>query len=130
MPKPIAAVRLIVIPDLQKAGRFTAHLEDTGDVIVSDSRQPLADGARELIARGFDPDAMLTMRHEGSRHDSFRPAPIRAWAKWTYQEGERRALSRARWMPFAGMTGQQKSDVWQSAGRRAIRRPIHPHGRI
>jgi hypothetical protein len=69
--------RLIVRPvgDPQKAGSFVAWLENTGDLVVR-SRQPLVDGARELLARGFDPAALLTMRHEGSTYDSFLPAPI------------------------------------------------------
>jgi hypothetical protein len=37
------AGRLIVTPeaDPQKVGRFAAHLESTGDLIVGSSRQPL-----------------------------------------------------------------------------------------
>jgi hypothetical protein len=37
--------------DPQKAGSFVAWLESTGDFVVR-SRQPLVDGARELLARG------------------------------------------------------------------------------
>jgi hypothetical protein len=59
------------------------RLESTGEVVVTSSRQPLADGARELIALGFDRHTMLTLRHAGSIHDSFKPAPIAEWAKWT-----------------------------------------------
>ena len=47
---------------------------------------------------------------------AFRPAPIRAWAKWTYQEGEKRTLTRARWMPFVDMRGGQKSGISRSGG--------------
>ena len=80
-----------------------------GEVIVRGSRQPLVDGARELLARGLDPATLLTMRHQGKAYDSFRPAPIGEWAKWTYQEGEKRTLTRALWRPFADMRGTQKS---------------------
>jgi len=119
MDEPItAAVRLVVTPetDPQRAGRFTARLEGTCEIIVSGSRQPLVDGARELVARGFDPGTPLTMRHQESPHDSFKPAPIGEWAKWTYWEGEKRVLQRARWVPRADMADGQKSGVGPSVG--------------
>jgi hypothetical protein len=51
--KPTAE-RLVVNPeaDPEKAGKFSACLESTGETIVSGSRQPVVDGARELLARG------------------------------------------------------------------------------
>src|SRR5215510_10043856 len=77
---------LVVAPEAepQKAGRFNGRLASTGETIVRGSRQPLVDGARELLARSFDPATPLTMRHEGKVYDSFRPAPISQWAEWTY----------------------------------------------
>src|SRR5499427_8534951 len=110
--------RLIVSPgtDPQKAGKFTACLESIGETIVSGSRQPLVDGARELLARGYDPAALLTMRHQGSTCDSFVPAPIGGWAKWPYTEGETSPLRRARWIPRAAVGEGQKSGVWPVAG--------------
>ena len=65
--------RLIVTPLDSKPGRFSGRLESTGEVIVDSSQQPLVDGARELLARGFDLATPLTMRHDGSSHDSFEP---------------------------------------------------------
>ena|SRR5215813_1366316 len=93
--------RLIVSPgtDPQKAGKFTACLESIGETIVSGSRQPLVDGARELLARGYDPATPLTMRVDGKAYDSFRPAPISEWAKWTYSESEKHPLKRRPWLP-------------------------------
>jgi hypothetical protein len=108
--------RLIVAPDTspQKAGSFVARLESTSDIIVR-SRQPVVDGARELLARGFDPATPLTMRHQGKAYDSVKLAPICEWAKWTYSEGERSPLKRQRWkpreMPIAVDTGAQKSGI-------------------
>jgi hypothetical protein len=102
------ALCLIVDSTSEAPGRFTATLAG-GGVIVRGSRQPLVDGARELLARGLDPATLLTMRHQGKAYDSFKPAPIGEWAKWTYQEGEKRTLTRARWRPFADMRGTQKS---------------------
>jgi hypothetical protein len=102
-----SAIRLVVAPE--GLGRFTARLESTGELIVEGTRQPLVDGARELLARGFDPAALLTMRMEGKTFDSFQPLPIGQWAKWTYKEGEKDALRRTRWMPLPTDRGWQKS---------------------
>jgi hypothetical protein len=66
-----AIIRLVVAPG--SAGKFAARLESTGEVIVAGTRQPLVDGARELLARGFDPGTPLTMRMEGKTYDSFQP---------------------------------------------------------
>jgi hypothetical protein len=101
------AIRLIVTPEA--AGRFTARLESPGGILVSGTRQPLVDGARELLARGFDPTATLTMRHEGKAYDSFQPAPIGHWAGWTYEERDRDGLRCVRWIPRAIHAGGQKS---------------------
>jgi hypothetical protein len=108
---------LLVTPeaDSQKAGRFTARLESSGEDIVANTRQPLVDGARELLARGFDPATPLTMRMEGKTYDRFRPLPIGEWAKWSYAEGEKTPLQRQRWkpreMPIAACPEEQKSGV-------------------
>ena len=118
---------LVVTPDAepQKAGRFNGRLASTGEIIVRGSRQPLVDGARELLARGFDPATPLTMRHEGKAYDSFRPAPISEWAKWTYSESEEHALKRRRWvpreMPVAVDREVQKSDIEPSPGAQGHR---------
>jgi hypothetical protein len=101
--------RLIVIALPSKPGRFSARLESAGEVIVTSSKQPLVDGARELLAAGFDPATLLTMRHDGSSHDSFAPLPISKWAKLTYEERDNGGLALARWMPFAAPAGTQKS---------------------
>jgi hypothetical protein len=113
---------LLVTPeaDPQKAGRFTGRPESTGEVIVANTRQPLVDGARELLARGFDPGTPLTMRHEGKTYDSFQPLPIGQWAKWSYAEGEKTPLQRQRWkpreMPIAACPEEQKSGLGPLAG--------------
>jgi hypothetical protein len=103
-----ATLRLIASRDRKKPGAFSAYLE-TGDALVASTRQPLVDGARVLLARGFDPVTPLTMRMEGKAYDSFQPMPIGEWAKWTYEESEKTALRRVRWMPFAEGAGRQKS---------------------
>jgi hypothetical protein len=105
------AIRLVASPeaDPQKAGRFTAQLEGTGQLLVANTRQPLVDGARELLARGFDRAPPLTLRMEGKAYDSFAPLPIGQWAKWTYTESEKHALKRQRWMPLPVDREGQKS---------------------
>ena len=132
---PLAAIRLVVAPalDPEKAGRFAARLESSGEPIVASTRQPLVDGARELLARGFDPATPLTMRHEGKAYDSFKPLPIGHWAKWTYKEGEKDALRRTAWMPLPTDRGWQKSSSEPSVapGGRETENRFHggpPHG--
>jgi hypothetical protein len=116
--EPMTAIRLVASPEAnpQKAGRFTARLESTGELLVANTRQPLVDGARVLLARGFDPGTPLTMRHAGSAHDSFQLMPIAEWAKWTYKEREKGGLAIDRWMPFAVPRSGQKSGSEPLAG--------------
>jgi hypothetical protein len=103
-----AAIRLIVASEADSPGRFTARLE-SGELLIAGSRQPLVDGARALLARGFDAGTPLTMRMEGKSYDSFAPRPIGQWAKWTYTEGENTPLRCARWMPRPAVGEGQKS---------------------
>jgi hypothetical protein len=105
-----AAIRLIVASEADSPGRFTARLE-SGELLIAGSRQPLVDGARALLARGFDAGTPLTMRMEGKSYDSFQPMPIAEWAKWTYKEREKGGLAVERWMPFAVPRSGQKSGV-------------------
>jgi hypothetical protein len=109
-------IRLVVASEADSPGRFTARLESTGELIVASTRQPLVDGARVLLAQGFDPDTPLTMRHQGSAHDSFQPLPIGQWAGWTYEESGTKPLRRVRWMPFPTAAGRQKAGVEAPAG--------------
>ena len=86
-PKDPLMERLIVIPLDGKPGRFSARVQSTGAPVITGSKQPFADGARELLARGFDSGMLLTMRHEGSVHDGFQALPIAKWAGWTLRGG-------------------------------------------
>jgi hypothetical protein len=104
----MSTLRLIASPDRKRPGTFSTYLE-TGDALVASTRQPLVDGARELLARGFDPATLLTMRHEGKTYDSFQPMPIGKWAGWTYEERDRDGLRCVRWMPRALHAGGLKS---------------------
>lgn len=75
--------RLIVTPDPHHlaAGRFIVTLESDGrQVLPCSTWQPLVDGCHALLASGFDPATLITMRHAGAPHDSFRPLPLADWA--------------------------------------------------
>jgi len=109
--------RLIMEPepidDLRptRAARLVARLESTGEHIVC-SHQPLVDGARELIARDYNPATLLTMRHAGRGYDSFPPRPIGALARVSYSESEARALRRIPWQPRVAVPAEgQKSGI-------------------
>lgn len=77
----MAAVTLVLRPEGK--GRFAAYLDGA---LICTSKQPLLDGARELLRRGYDPATLLTSRHEGKAYDSFVPAPIGDLAKLTVRD--------------------------------------------
>jgi hypothetical protein len=73
-----------------------------------DSRQPLLDGARRRLERGFDPEALLTMRMHDRPYDTLDPKPIREWAKLTIAERDRRGLQRERRLDQT----MPRHDIW------------------
>jgi hypothetical protein len=89
-------ITLIVTPDPKRPGSFLGFVDDE---LIIESRQPLADAARVLIDRGVGPETLITMRHGLSAHDSFEPAPLKAWAAITYEETASGPVIR-RWKPF------------------------------
>jgi hypothetical protein len=109
-----AATTHLVLYPIQHGRQFEAYLDGAP---ICTSHQPLLDGARELLRRGFDPATLLTMRHAGKTYDSFIPKPIAELAKWTAVErgsgGPRleryqafRGLPQdARWLPEATPVG-------------------------
>jgi hypothetical protein len=66
-PLPCPAVILLIKPS-GKAGRFHGYL---GDELIVTSRQPFLNGARALLARGYDPVTPYNMRHANSGALSF-----------------------------------------------------------
>ena len=76
-------LRIRTKPHPKRPGVFVASLEGKTLCI---SRTPLADGARALIRLGFPPAMLVTMRHEGSAHDSFVPETLANWAARAYVE--------------------------------------------
>ena len=67
---PGAAPRtiILVIKPSGRAGRFLGYV---GDELIVTSRQPFLDGARALLARGYDPATPYNMRHANSETLSF-----------------------------------------------------------
>ncbi len=102
----MTVVRLIIRPcpitTGKHADKFDTYLD--GHYIVT-SREPLLDGARELLRRGHDPATLLTTRHACKAFDSFEPLPIGKLAGLMIGEGDKRGLSLRKWesrtrMPF------------------------------
>ena len=94
-------VRLIIRPHPHRIGakiadRFDAFLD--GEFICT-SREPLFDGARELLARGYDPSTLMTTRHVGKSFDNFKPAPIGKLAKLMIEESDAGGLRMRKWEP-------------------------------
>jgi hypothetical protein len=58
----------LVIDPAGKAGLFSGRV---GNEIVVRSRQPFLDGARVLLARGYDPATPYNMRHARSQVQAF-----------------------------------------------------------
>ena len=67
-PFAIARPIVLVIKPSGKAGRFSACV---GDELIVTSRLPFLDGARALLARGYDPATPYNMRHANSETLSF-----------------------------------------------------------
>ncbi len=83
----MTTVRLILRPcsltAAKHADKLDAYLD--GHYIVT-SREPLFDGARELLRRGYDPATLMTTRHDGKAFDNFEPLPLARLAGLTTRE--------------------------------------------
>lgn len=102
-PKPVGhsgVVVLILTQHMARSGshrgRYDARL---GSELIVTSRQPLLDGARALLERGYHPSTTLTIRHKNSAQASFVPRPIGELAGWTIEASDRDGLRRRRWRP-------------------------------
>jgi hypothetical protein len=82
----------------ERPGRYAAVLPD-GRVLVQ-SRQPLLDGARKLLAEGVPPETVLETRHKGSTIVAQRSTVGEA-AKWTVHESDKGGIRRERFDPEA-----------------------------
>jgi hypothetical protein len=90
---------VLVIKPAPKAGRFLGYVGD--ELIVPSSRQPFLDGARVLLARGYDPATPYNMRHANSEVLSFVTTTIGQAAGLTVDEGTR--LRFRKFEPFEGL---------------------------
>ncbi|MCK1542042.1 hypothetical protein IVB12_08675 [Bradyrhizobium sp. 179] len=59
-------ITIIVKPAFDRRGRrqhdrFDAYLRETGELICRATRQPLLDGSRVLLSRGYDPADRICM---------------------------------------------------------------------
>jgi hypothetical protein len=104
------ALRLIIRASSLTSGKhvdkFDAYLD--GQYIVT-SREPLFDGARELLRRGYDTNTLMTTRHDGKAFDSFEPAPIGTLVTLRVEESDKRGMSIRKWEPHpnAGSSPRQ-----------------------
>ena len=112
-------VTIIVTPSASRAGCYKARLND-GCVLVTASRQPFLDAARQLIDLGHDPAAILTMRWMGSEIDCL-IAPIGVAAKLTVDEyngtyfANWKALPRSAVLPRSAAIGRAAIGVAPTA---------------
>jgi hypothetical protein len=132
------APNLIVSPYQDKHGRanpnkFQASLEGETAVLCVSS-QPFLDGARILLDRGLDPDAILVMQHAGS-DDVALHGSLGKTAMLTVDEHNGTVF--ARWKPFSLSAGPPRiannapelPDTGATTTRRKRERPRAGRGR-
>jgi hypothetical protein len=85
---------IIIAPIATQPGYFTARCDGR---LLCRSRQPLLDGARELIASGYPADTIIVMRHAGSEIEALR-STIGAAALLRVAEGDRGAPRLRPWV--------------------------------
>jgi hypothetical protein len=92
------AAGIIIVARPNGRGRYDAI--HAGEILVRSTSIPFLAGCRALLARGFDPDAVAVMRHEGSSTDSLRGRIGKA-AELTVSEATRDGKPRfATYHPF------------------------------
>jgi hypothetical protein len=86
--------------------------------ITRPTRQPLFDGARALLALGYDPAGAVTARHAGSDTIAMR-STIGEAAHWTIEEADRGGLRKRLWIPRSSWGGSPEMADDTAAGRPA-----------
>ncbi len=101
---PARVTRLIKRERAKRDGVFEVYLD--GEQLLT-TRRPLTDGARALLARGYNPNLPLAVRAENRNYDSFKPITIGEAAKWTVSEEDKGGLRLRPWKPHyrSGETG-------------------------
>ena len=82
-------LRLTLRPHSKPNGEYTGKFDASiGADFICRSREPLGDGARILLARGYNPETLISTRHAGKDFDNFKPIPIGKAAGLTTKEGD------------------------------------------
>ena len=102
-----------------RAGRFLGYV---GDELIVTSRQPFLDGARTLLARGYDPTTPYNMRHANSATFSFVTTTIEHAAGLSVSD-----TRTPRFQKFARFKGIDEED--ETAGTPFRQRPFRQSGR-
>ena len=80
-------LRLTLRPHSKPSGEYTGKFDASiGADFICRSREPLGDGARILLARGYNPETLITTRHAGKDFDNFKPMSIGKAAGLTTRE--------------------------------------------
>jgi hypothetical protein len=93
-------IALIIIAAIHtRPGYFTARCDGR---LLCRSRQPLLDGARELLAAGYPADAVIVMKHAGSS-DVAATSTIEVALRLTIENSRHGTPSFRRWNAPAGV---------------------------
>lgn len=88
-----------VSPAPNRPGYFRALVEGR---YLCTSRQPFLDSARVLLSEGFDPQTLLSMRHEGGKSLDGLTCTLQEASKWRVEEGQTDGPRFVKWKPFPG----------------------------
>ncbi len=88
-------IELVLVP----AGRGCFDVLVDGETIAAAARVPVCEGAREMLARGVDPDSVLVARHAGSAVVAMR-GTVGGFAKLTVKENSATGPKWEKWTPF------------------------------
>jgi hypothetical protein len=100
----LKVIELVMVPS--GPGKYRAMLGSLA--ITKQTRQPLFDGARALLALGYDPAGMITARHAGRDIIAMR-ATIGEAACWTIEESDKGGLRKRLWMPRSPWGGSPET---------------------
>lgn len=83
-------IERFIVEEDRLPNKITGYLESNPSIAGHGMRDILFWGARGMLARGYDPDTLLTMRWAGKAFDSFNPQKISVLAKLDSTETDRR----------------------------------------
>jgi hypothetical protein len=99
---------VLVIKPSERAGRFLGYV---GDELIVTSRQPFLDGARTLLARGYDPATPYNMRHANSDALSFVTTTIGHAAGLSTREDNSTGIRFQKFVPFEGPVKEEAEEA-------------------